>query len=118
RSVAIASAELLRASLLELAVTPQPASDPVPVLRERARARMGGRLSEPSPTPAVAPPRWRSLSLGMAAVGQFFPISGLTLFGGRVAMNVSLLDGAMYFRTDLGFRAGTATDVLGHVDIF
>lgn len=122
RALALAAAELLRASWAELALpppraTPAPAA-PAPVrLAVTQRLREALRASEPPPAP-LPPPNVRRWDLNASFVLQTFPAANVALLGGRVA--VSYLPSPRWplrLRMDLGAQSGTAFDPLGEIDL-
>lgn len=124
RTLAIATAELLRASWLELIQPdpPEPEVAPPPVVRERVVARVARALGAPERSEGDEPAqpsatRWGRFALGAAAVARFFPSTGLAVFGGRVSFNTGLFEHTGFLRADLGLQGGSASDVLGAIDV-
>ncbi len=120
RALALAAAELLRASWAELALPP-PRATPAPVapapvrLAVTQRLREALRPSEPPPPPRAPVRRW---DLNASFVLQTFPAANVALLGGRVA--VSYLPSPQWplrIRLDLGAQSGTAFDPLGEIDL-
>lgn len=119
RALALAAAELLRASWAELALpppraTPAPAA-PAPVrLAVTQRLRDALRASEP-PAPRVTLRRW---DVNASFVLQTFPAANVALLGGRVALSyLPSPQWPLRVRLDLAAQSGTAFDPLGEIDL-
>lgn len=129
RTLALAVAELLRASWAELvfADAPRPRADVPPAVRAATSTRLAKataperalappRLVEASRTPPVARDLGRSWFVSAGLDGRFF-------FGGRVGMlgargGVSLpLHGPLRLHGELGAWSGGADDTLGRIDL-
>lgn len=122
RGLALAVAELLRVSWLELA-EPTPTRPPnLPVvpetIREAVRLRVAvlasrGRTSAPAA-------RW-SLSVGVGFEGRVLPMAGTPLAGGRIAVGITppwnLSGLRLRLRADAGLAAGAGASLLGDVDV-
>lgn len=115
RAMALAVAELLRASLLEL-MTPEapPPAVPLPTEVKRAVARrmealVGGGREAPPPPPARN---------DVAVTGVWHASVGghASLYGGRAAVGTLLWPSGL-LRIDLGGLAGSAQDALGDVSL-
>ncbi len=121
RTMAMATAELLRASWMELAVAdpPEPEVEVPPLLRERTIARVASALGDPSERgrSEEPPPRWRTFGIGFAAAARIFSESGLTIIGPRFSVAHGLLGDRVYLRGDAGIQGGAASDAIGSVDI-
>jgi hypothetical protein len=119
RALALAAAELLRASWAELALpppraTPAPAA-PAPVrLAVTQRLRDALRASEP-PAPRMTLRRW---DVNASFVLQTFPAANVALLGGRVALSyLPSPQWPLRVRLDLAAQSGTAFDPLGEIDL-
>ncbi|MFO0628599.1 MAG: hypothetical protein U0325_23700 [Polyangiales bacterium] len=120
RALALAAAELLRASWAELALPP-PRATPAPVrLAVSQRLRDALRAAEPPPPAPPSPPRppVRRWDLNASFVLQTFPAANVALLGGRVALGYLPSDRwPLRLRLDLGAQRGTAFDPLGEIDL-
>lgn len=129
RVIALAVAELLRASWAELELADPPAADPeiVRALRVRVRGlREGRRLGAPSPppraapepTPAPIPPRLPAarVELGAHFIIRAFPGGGIAPIGGGLSLDFPIAPSLRVGITaDAGL--GTALHPLGAVDL-
>lgn len=129
RALAIAAAELLRASWAELEIV-DAHSDSLPVvdaLRVRVRAlREAHELAPPTaagPTPPVAPAPTPSpseaparVAIGAAGVVRAFPGGGAAPLGGRLFVDVPLT-GGVHLAIDAETVFGTAIHPLGVIDL-
>lgn len=118
RALALAVAELLRATWLELAMPAAPAPQ-VPVPEPVRVAALQRSVAPLPPLPASTPvtpssPRDREVSVAVAARG--FPGANAALLGGHAA-GASRFSSALSFRIDLGALFGTARDPLGDVNL-
>lgn len=126
RALALAAAELLRASWAELALAPSaPALDPAPprvraamVVRLLGALRSRGELPPPAPPrqPATeAPSRW---SVGLSFAALTFPAANAALLGGRGTLSFAPSPRwPLRVRLDAGVHTGTAFDPLGEIDL-
>ncbi|MEZ4394919.1 MAG: hypothetical protein R3A48_27910 [Polyangiales bacterium] len=128
RALALAAAELLRASWAELALDPSPPAPEAPPSRVRAAMvvrllgalRSRGDLPPPAPPPprrpvAEAPPRW---SVGISFAALTFPAANAALLGGRATLGFAPSPRwPLRLRLDAGAHAGTAFDPLGEIDL-
>jgi hypothetical protein len=119
RALALAVAELLRASWLELAMADAPPpTAPVPDEVRVAVARRAAAVAPSSPESARAPsPAPRTLDLSLAVAWRDFPSANASMFGGRAAAGFRVLAPALWLRVDLAGLFGTAQDALGNVDL-
>ena len=111
RAIALAIAELLRASWAELGVPP--------VLPVPSAVALPLKRSERAP-PAKSPPFTNHevpvLELGTTMEGRFFPAYATTLLGVKAAASVSLArDFPLRARVDLSALFGTSYDPLGTI---
>jgi hypothetical protein len=123
RALALAVAELLRASWAELAMpSVPPPTAPVPAavrdgVQQRvaaASARVASPREAPPPPPRPRPrPSW---FLSAELEGRAFLGSGSGLVGGRFGASMPL-GTAFRLHADAGALYGTATDLLGDVDL-
>lgn len=124
RALALAAAELLRASWAELALAPTaPESAPPPprvraamVVRLLDALRRRGDLPAPAPQPVVeAPSRW---SAGLSFAALTFPAANAALLGGRGTLSFAPSPRwPLRLRLDAGVHTGTAFDPLGEIDL-
>jgi hypothetical protein len=114
RAMALAVAELLRASLLELMTSdaPPPAV-PVPTEVKRAVAR---RMEALVGAGREAPPPAGNKEVDVAAVWHASLGGQSSMFGGRAAVG-TLLWRSLLLRADLGGLAGSAQDALGDITL-
>ena len=124
RALALAVAELLRASWAELALpTAPPPPTPAPeVVRRAVVVRLADALTRegavrppPAPRAVASPRRW---SLGAAFAVLNFPAANAALLGGRVRATVIPSHAwPLRLSADVGASAGTAFDPLGEIDL-
>jgi hypothetical protein len=115
RTLALATAELLRASWLELA-TPDapPPTVPVPaVVRDATLRRL--MVAPPPPAELPRPEPKKPLDVSLAFEWRTFPIVRTSMLGGRGAIAIPFYTRSLWFRLDLGALVGSARDVLGDV---
>jgi hypothetical protein len=120
RALALAIAELLRASWSELSMPDAPRVTPVP--QEVVRAVRLRTEPPPSPAPAPATPRVpveakpRAL-LGATVDARLFPAYQSVVLGPRLSLSVLLGDLPLRARVDGALGAGQAHDPLGTIDL-
>jgi hypothetical protein len=116
RALALAVAELLRASWLELAMPDAPpAHTAVPiVVRQAVESRVTAMApGPPAGYPPGAPSGDRDISA--TAVWRAFPTSSASLVGGQLAIAVAVVGKDWLARFDGGAVFGATHDVLGNV---
>jgi len=119
RAFALAVAELLRASWLELTM---PDAPPAPILvpqvvRDAVTRRIA--FAAPSSARETAPSSLsigRALGLSLTVAWRSFPGTHTALYGGRAAVALPTFAPWLLLRADAGGLFGAATDVLGSVD--
>jgi hypothetical protein len=119
RAFALAVAELLRASWLELAMPDAPpAPIQVPKLVRDAVARRIALAAPAAPPPTATSPSsiGRDLELSLAVAWRDFPGTHTALYGGRATVALPTLAPWLLLRLDASGLFGAATDVLGSVD--
>lgn len=125
RALAIAAAELLRASWaeLELVDVPSAEAEVVDALRVRVRGlREARRLTPPeAPVPVVRPPEPRPapverVTMGVAGVVRAFPGGGVAPAGGRVVLDLPVAAGVR-LALDAEAVFGSAYHPLGSIDL-
>lgn len=123
RALALAVAELLRASWAELGLST--ASDasarPAPRVREAMLVRLvdslrrGGALAAPTRPAATRSARW---GLGLSVAVLTFPAANAALLGGRASVSLAPVRAwPLRLRLDAGLHVGTAFDPLGEIDL-
>jgi hypothetical protein len=123
RALAIAVAELLRASWAELELA-DAAEDEPPPIAEALRVRVRGlREARELPGPVIAPPPERlppppspRIAIGASGVVRAFPGGGVAPVGGRLALDVPL-GTALYLVIDAEAVFGSAIHPLGAIDL-
>lgn len=128
RALAIAAAELLRASWLELATRPEPTILSVPdELVAHVRAHLTDRLQPQATLPESAPREpepsrselsGRAATLNVAGATRGYLSSGLWLFGARVGVHIPIEFEWLVFRGDIGWLGGSVRSQLGAVDLW
>ncbi len=126
RALALAIAELLRASWAELALVDEPQEGAPAAVVEAMRVRLGGlrdarSLADPSSTlsPEASPPvPARRLATAIAAsfVVRAFPGARAALLGGRASLDLAA-SREVVVRLDLEGAAGSSLDPLGAIDL-
>ena len=125
RALALAIAELLRASWIELAIErSQAAEAPAPqairramLLRVRPRGESAERGAQPPAQPA-ARPEARRLWIGAGVDLRTFPGQSGALLGGRVVFDWRPWErGPLRLRADAGWAAGTALATRGEIEM-
>lgn len=120
RALALAVAELLRASWLELAVpTAPPTVAPVPeTIRDVVRMRVTALA--PRARPAREAPRWTPF-VGLGFDARSFPLAGTVVAGVRLLGGLAApwsADGTrLRLRVDGGVTLGSGASLLGDVDV-
>jgi hypothetical protein len=119
RALALAVAELLRATWLELTMVDAPPPQvPVPAeVRVAVEKRMAAMLPSFSPdaVPSSVPPGARTISVDVA--WRIFPSANASMYGGHAAVAVPLFTPSVLLRVDVGALFGSANDALGSVDL-
>ncbi len=120
RALALAVAELLRASWLELTVPDAPAPDaPVaPAVREAVVRRLAAAIPAGSAASAVGEESRRlppSTGASLVGVWRAYPSTDTPIYGGRASVAVPFLTDSLLLRFDGGVAFGAARDVLGDV---
>lgn len=122
RALALAVAELLRATWLELTLPEAPPPTAVHVPDEVRTAVMRRSAPTPSPPPPTggAPERetsrrWPDVSVAVA--GRAFASTQTLMYGGNAALAVPVLTPSFSLRVDAAGLSGTAHDPLGDVTL-
>jgi hypothetical protein len=118
RAFALAVAELLRASWLELAMPDAPpAPIQVPKVVRDAVARRIAFAAPAAPPPTATSPSsiGRALELSLAVAWRDFPGTHTALYGGRATVALPTLAPWLLLRLDASGLFGAATDALGSV---
>jgi hypothetical protein len=120
RALALAVAELLRASWLELTVpdAPPPQAPVAPVVRAAVARRIAATVPA-APAASLAGEgsrlRPRTTGISVAGVWRAYPSTDTAMAGGRVSIATPFLAESLLVRFDAGAAFGAARDVLGDV---
>jgi hypothetical protein len=117
RALALAVAELLRASWLELALPAVPASPVPPALREAVLQRIAAVVSTPSADNQAERDPDVALEASLAVAWRAFLSGHASLVGARAALSVPFYSPALLLRLDGGWVYGSVQDVLGDVHL-
>ena len=119
RALALAVAELLRATWLELATIDAPPPQvpvPEPVRAAIGRTAVRSLPSTPDLRASSPPPPERDVSIAVA--GRFYPAASAALVGGRAAGAMPLAFApSVAARIDFGALVGSANDPLGDINL-
>lgn len=123
RALALAIAELLRASWAELALVEEPPAGVPAAILEAMRVRHAGlrdarALANPSsaPEPSAPPARIPASAIAASLLVRAFPGARTALIGGRVALDLAFSQ-AWLARLDLEAGGGSSLDPLGAIEI-
>ncbi len=114
RALALAVAELVRASWAELALPSAPPPPPLVPARVQRIARLH---AAPPPTPEPSLVRPPPFALGAALAARFFPTYATATLGPRVALWAPLGSSPLRVRIDANALFGTAYDPLGSLPL-
>lgn len=120
RVLSLATAELLRASWLELVLpdAPKPRTPLPAAAREAITRRVSIALAAVTPPPPRSTARAPWL-LAAEADARYFTTDRIGMFGGRLLAEVGLGSSRLVsLRLDAGILHGTGEDPLGHIDIW
>jgi hypothetical protein len=123
RALALAVAELLRASWLELSVPDAPPSQIAvpPAVREAVVRRVAAAVPTTMPSAAASGAESlrveRRTGISVAGAWRAFPSTYTAMYGGRAGVSFPFLTRSLLLRLDGGALFGAARDVLGDVTI-
>ena len=123
RVLALAVAELLRATWLELTLPDAPRPEvPVPAavrgaMARQATAALGPGLGASYAGEAAASPPSRTPVPSLAVASRVFPSTQTIMFGGDAAGTLPVLSSSLAARLDARVLVGTAHDPLGDVNL-
>jgi hypothetical protein len=115
RALALAVAELVRASWAELALPNAPPPPPLVPARVQRIARLHAAPAPTPPEPSAGRPP--PLALGAALAARFFPSYATATLGPRVALSAALGASPLRVRIDANALFGTAYDPLGSLPL-
>jgi hypothetical protein len=120
RALALAVAETLRASWMELEMpdAPTPTIVVPAAVREAVVARVASVTGRDRGVTSAPPDRSaRALDLSLAVAWREFPSAATSLFGGRAAVELPIVSSIAMLHVDAGVLLGGAHDTLGDVSL-